>query len=112
MQKFDYRVPRFSADVPARLTLAESTRSGQCKDISLEGMRLEMQHPFPLDSVGTLELSVEGIAVELGFRITNCQHRSNGLKFIYESEEQRQRIRRIVSLLASPHNKPGLVLLS
>ena len=43
MQKFDYRYPRFAVDLPVRFTTQGSTLTGRCKDISHEGMRLELR---------------------------------------------------------------------
>ena len=111
MQKFDYRSPRFTVDLPVRFSLENSTRMARCKDISVEGMKLELRDPLPLESVGTISVSYEGLAVEISARVTHCQPNCNGLRFIYETDEQRNQVARLTARLASSRSKSGPVLL-
>ena len=112
MQKFDYRAPRFAVDLPVRFSLENLTRVARCKDISVEGMKLELRDPLPLNSVGTISVSYEGLALDISARVTHCQPNCDGLRFIYETDEQRNQVARLVASLAADHSKPGPVLLT
>jgi hypothetical protein len=111
MRKFNYRVPRFPVDIPVRLSFDESTQVGRCLEISIEGMKLEAGQPLSPDSRGTVNLSYLGIAVELSIRVAHSGSSFDGVMFVYESEEQRDKVSQLVSLLARP-TRSGPVVLS
>ena len=112
MQKFDYRAPRFSVDIPARLTTESSTQLGRCREISTEGMRLELRLPLPPDSLGRVSMSYQSVTVELGVRVMRSEANFEGLKFLFECDEERNVIAHLVTLLAAAQRRPRPVLLS
>ena len=110
MQKFEYRSPRFSVDLSAQLTLQNSTLIGRCKEISKEGMRLELRQPPPTNSVGTVSISHQGRTLQLKVRVAHAGATYGGLVFMYESEKERSSVAHFVASLAAPENPPGPVL--
>jgi hypothetical protein len=101
MQKFDYRAPRFLVDFPVQLTVGDSTQLGRCKEISVDGMRLELCEVVAANSLGTLRMNYESLRIELDARVTHTVSSSVGLKFVFESDRQRKDIERLVTLLAA-----------
>jgi PilZ domain len=112
MRKFNYRVPRFPVDLPVLLTFGESTQVGRCLEISVEGMKLEAGQPLSPDSRGTVHLTYLGIAVELSIRVAHAGSAFDGVTFVYDSEEQRDKVSQLVSLLARPTPRSGPVVMS
>jgi hypothetical protein len=110
MQKFDYRCPRFSVDLPARLTTQEGTLTGRCKDISHEGMRLELPEPPPSGARGTVMVSYQGRTLELGVRVAHAGN--GGLEFLYESDAERKAVEQLVAFAASSRSRIGPILVS
>jgi hypothetical protein len=102
MRKFNYRVPRFSVDLSVLLTFGESSQVARCLEISVEGMKLEAGQPLTPDSRGTVHLSYLGIAVELAIRVAHSGSSFDGVMFVYETEEQRDKVSQLVSLLTRP----------
>jgi hypothetical protein len=111
MQKFEYRSPRIAVDLPVRLTVEQSTLSGRCRDISKEGMRLELRKPLPPDARGTVILGCHDTPLELSVRVTYSGKTHEGVEFIYNSDSEREAVARLVASLASPASGPRLVLL-
>jgi hypothetical protein len=112
MRKFNYRVPRFPVDVPVRLAFDELIQAGRCREISTEGMKVEVRQPLSPDSCGTVQISYQGVALELTVRVAHSSSSHDGVKFVYESDEQRDDVIRLVELLAGQPHRPGPVLLS
>jgi hypothetical protein len=107
MQRFDYRAPRFLVDYPVQLTVEDATIAGRCKEISTEGMRLELYEPVAPNSMGMVTMNFESLSVELPARVTHTEPHSAGLKFIYKSERQRKDLERLVTLLTASSNLSG-----
>ena len=111
MQKFEYRSPRFAVDLPVRVTFENSTVPGRCRNISKEGMRLELREPLPPDTRGTVLLDCHDTRLELSVLVTYSGKAHEGVEFIYNSDSEREAVARLVASLASPANRPRLVLL-
>jgi hypothetical protein len=110
MQKFDYRCPRFSVDLPARFTIQGSTLNARCKDISHEGMRLELREPPPSGARGTVTVSYQGRTLEFSVRVA---HPGNGgMEFLYESDGERKAVEQMVASVASSRGRLGPTLVS
>jgi hypothetical protein len=111
MHKFQYRAPRFAVDLPVRFNIQNSTLTGRCREISKEGMRLELRHPLPSDACGTVFLSYQDRVIELGARVAYTGATHGGLVFLYESERERSAVAQLVGSLANTQSRPGPVLL-
>jgi hypothetical protein len=111
MRKFDYRAPRFLVDLPIRLTFEDSMQDGRCSEISTEGMKVELRQPLSPDSCGMVRLSYKDFTLEVPVRVAHSGSSYDGVKFVYESDEQRDELIRLVTLLAGPKQNSGPVLL-
>lgn len=110
MRKFNFRAPRLSIDLSVRVTQGEATRLGHCTEISVEGMKLEGPENSAAGSLGTVQISHEDLSLQLPFRTVYSQINCSGVVFIYESNEQRQKINYLVSLLSAPRPCTSLAL--
>ncbi|MGA8874124.1 MAG: PilZ domain-containing protein, partial [Candidatus Korobacteraceae bacterium] len=111
MRKFDYRAPRFSVDLEVRLTFEDSMQEGRCCEISTEGMKLEIQQPLSPNTCGTVQLRYGDFMIDVPVRVAHSGSSYDGVKFVYESDEQRDEVIRLVALLAGAKQRLGPVLL-
>jgi hypothetical protein len=88
----------------------ESIQPGRCLEISTEGMKLELRQPLAPDAVGTVRFSYQDAVLELPVRVAHSGAFYDGVKFIYESDEQRDEVNRLVSRLTAPQHRSGPVL--
>lgn len=110
MRKFDYRAPRFAVDLPVRITVDESMQQGLCKEISTEGMKLELREPLAPGSTGTIRLSYQDVFLDVRVRVAHSGPTFDGVRFVYESEDQRDELSRLVARLAGARQRLGPVL--
>lgn len=110
MQKFEYRTPRYSVDLPVLLMLESARVPGRCREISREGMRVELGQPVAPDSCGSVSISYRELSVELPVCVTRSGPDNDGLKFVFRSDEDREAIERLVARLAGPTGQRGPVL--
>jgi len=110
MQKFDYRAPRFVVDFPVQLKVLNSSHIARCRDISENGMRLEIRDPIQPDSFGEVFFSYQGLNFALKVRVAHAGIAYDGLSFAYESEDQRAEILHLISRLAAPTRAVSLFL--
>jgi len=110
MRKFDYRAPRFAVDLPVRLAFDGSIRQGRCTEISTEGMRLEVREPLAPDACGIVHLGFQDISIQLPVRVAHSGSFYEGVQFVYETEEQRDEVNRLVARLSSPSQRTRPIL--
>ena len=110
MQKFNYRTPRYSVDLPVQLTSDSSTLSGRCREISKEGMRIELAEPLPADFTGTASLSYQSIALKLRVSVAHTGSERDGVRFVFESQQERAAVARLVAVLAARTQGSGPTL--
>jgi len=111
MRKFDYRAPRFNVDLPARLTLEQSTQFGRCTEISTEGMRLEFTEPLTVNAAGVVHVVFQSAVLEMPIRVAHCGQGADGVQFVYGGDEERDEVVRFISLLESAPPRTGPILL-
>jgi hypothetical protein len=104
MQKFEYRAPRITVDFPVRFTAHDAATAGRCTEISKEGMRVEFEEPLPPNSRGKVAMSYQDGSLELNVRVAHAGTTHSGLKFICESDEERDAVASLVASLASLQN--------
>ncbi len=107
MQKFTYRAPRYAVDLPVELTTETATLRGRCKEISKDGMRVELGEPLPPDFIGTASLTYLNIALRLRVSLAHTGAERDGVKFIFESQKERADVARLVAVLAARTQTPG-----
>lgn len=110
MQNFQYRSPRFVADIPVQFAGEQSTLQGRCRDISQDGMGLQLQQWLPPDTSGTVSLSHQGRRLQLGVRVAYSGESHEGLQFIYKSDRERAEVGRLIASLSSTSRPSRLVL--
>jgi len=110
MQKFEYRTPRYTVDLPVVFRLQDTTLPGRCREISTEGMRIELQQPLAAETRGTVSLVYKDLSLELRVCVTHAAAEAKGLKFLFESDKDRGAVERLVALLAGSSGHPGPVL--
>ena len=102
MHKFNYRTPRYAVDFPVQLALEDVVIVGRCKEISTDGMQLELRRPLPPGFMGAVCLSWQNIHLELAVRLAHTGGKQDALRFIFASEKERAAVAELVARLADP----------
>ena len=106
MQRFEFRDPRFSCDLPVQLNFNDSTLTARCTEISNKGMKVEIQHPQQENSFGRVSVSREGHTIEFQARFAYVRQSQAGLDLIYTSDKDRKKMVDLVeSVVAVPGGK-------
>lgn len=101
MQRFEYRGPRFSCDLPLLLTINDSTQPVRCTEISETGMKLEIGQPHVVNCLGLVSILHEGRAMEFRVRIVHVGETHTGLDLIYSSDADRKRMADLIESLTA-----------
>lgn len=101
MQKFEYRSPRFAVDLPVQFTVGPSTLPGRCRNISKEGMRLELCHSLPPHARGTVVLGCQDSAIVLSVRVAYAGETHEGVEFIDTSDSERDTVAHLIESLGA-----------
>jgi hypothetical protein len=104
MQRFEFRGPRFSCDLPVQLTVKDSTVTVRCTEISKTGMKLEINQPREVNSLGKVSISHRGQTLEVCVRFAHAGESYAGLDFIYASDVDQKRMAELVESLAVPQS--------
>ena len=88
-----------------------TTWIGRCKEISTEGLSLETQRPFPIEACAAIQETYRSTTLEILVRGVHSGAGCEGLRFVFESDEQREEVTRFVGLLANASPRMGPVLL-
>jgi hypothetical protein len=96
MQRFEYRVPRFSCDLPVQLTVNDSTQTARCTEISTTGMKLEIGQPQQVNSFGKVSVCRDEHTLELLVRFAYVQETQAGLDLICTSDADRKTLAALV----------------
>jgi hypothetical protein len=107
MRKFDYRAPRFPVNLPVRLTLEDETLVGRCREISTDGMKLEMAEALRVDAAGAVQITFRNVSLDLPIRVIRCGEGCDGVQFVYGSDEEKDLVIQLISLLADASHHPG-----
>jgi hypothetical protein len=89
------------------LTLQEGTFAGRCKEISKDGMSVELLQPVAPEAIGTVSVSYNDYSIELRVTVAHTGAKSDGLRFLFESDRDRSTVERLVSLLAAATSQSG-----
>ncbi len=113
MHKFTYRTPRYAVDFPVQLMRDDAVVAGRCREISTEGMRLELRRPLPAGFSGVVSLAWRKLHIELRVRLAHSGGGQDALRFVFDSDTERAAVAELVARLADPAepaDQPGLVL--
>jgi hypothetical protein len=112
MQKFEYRTPRFSVDLPVQFIVDDLTFLGRCREISQEGMTLELREPLTTNTSGRASLTYREQVVEVRARVAHATESHAGLEFQYDSDAERGAVAHLIASLTTAQSRPGPVLLN
>ena len=73
-------------------------------------MKLEGTDHSATGSLGSVQINHEDLSLQLPFKTVYSQINCSGVVFIYESNEQREKINYLVSLLSVPRPCTSLAL--
>ncbi|HEX4320633.1 MAG TPA: PilZ domain-containing protein [Acidobacteriaceae bacterium] len=111
MQKFEYRTPRFSVDLPVKFIAENTVLTGRSRDIGKEGMTLDLAEAVQPGAVGTVSVSHQGRTVEVRARVAHVDGTHTGVEFLPDSEADRAALAQLVASLATVPPRSGPVLL-
>jgi hypothetical protein len=101
VHKFDYRSPRFPVDLPIQFTVQTLTLGARCIEISNEGMKLELQEPFPPNARGTVSICHQDGLLELDARVAHAGETHGGMVFLYKSVRERAAVADLIAGLSA-----------
>lgn len=110
MQKFRYRMPRYTVDLPVRVELDGKTAEGRCTQISCEGMQVDLADPLPEVFVGTAVIGCPSATLEIRVRRAHSGTRQDAFRFIFESERERLAVAYLVTQVTNRNCEPKLML--
>ena len=110
MKRFEYRTPRYLADLPMLLRLEGSSIAGRCIEIGKEGMRVELERPVSPEARGMVSISHHESTFELGVQVARAGADDYGLRFLFDAENDRNTVDRLVAILMGSSGQPGPVL--
>jgi len=111
MRSFQYRAPRFPVDLPVHVTQGGSTQLARCREISVDGMKLDLSGTtFPF-SCGFIQLGDGISSLKIPFRVRSRANDSIGVMFQNESSEQSDALCRLIASLSHRHASLSLVVL-
>lgn len=111
MRSFQYRAPRFSVDLPVYVTQGGSTQLTRCREISVDGMRLDLSGAsFPL-SCGFIQLGDGISSLKIPFQVRFRETDSIGVMFENQSSEQSEAFCRLIASLSGRQTCLSLVVL-
>jgi hypothetical protein len=111
MRNFQYRAPRFPVDLPVYLTQGDSTQLTRCREISVDGMKLDLMGASFPSSSGLIQLGDGLSSLKIPFRVHSRAIDSIGVMFQYEPGEQCEALTRFVASLSQRSTCLSLVVL-
>ena len=84
----------------------------RCTEISQEGMKLELTGHCPQGTCGSVHLRHEDFSLKLGFRSLRSGPGACGILFVFDSEEQKDAVCRLVEALSAPRPCTSLAIRS
>ena len=112
MQKFQYRHPRFSVNIPIRFIAEDSALPGQCTEISKLGMRIEVAEPLVANACGKVSMHYQDRTLEFKVRVAHAGDTDNGVEVLCASSVERSNLAHLVAGLTALRPRPALVLVS
>jgi hypothetical protein len=107
MRKFQYRIPRYRVNLPVRLDFSNESFQGRCREISQEGMYVELQHAPGSGERGTAFIRWVSAFIDIGVCVVRTEARNSFLKFIFQSDKEYLEIAHLLSLVAAQGEQPG-----
>jgi PilZ domain len=102
MQRFEYRNPRFSVDLPAQFSVARGALAGRCTDIGIKGMKLDLPDHVIAGCQGIVLLHHQNQTIELMARVARIGPMHCGLEFVGDSQAEQSAIVQLLAKLTAP----------
>ncbi len=102
MQKFQYRMPRFSADFPVSFFGGDRRIAGRCTDLSAVGMGARFDETVGVGTLGILLLTMGSRSLELNVKIAYSDSSHTGIVFLFTSEAERDLLNQFIEAVAHP----------
>jgi hypothetical protein len=110
MRKLQYRAPRIPVDLPVRVTQGDLAQMMRCRDLSVDGMKLDLNGAsFPYSS-GSIQLMDGTSSLELSFQVRSRAVDSIGIVFHDKSIEQSEALSRLIASLSRRNASLSLVV--
>ena len=110
MRSFQYRAPRFRVDLPVHVTQGDSTQLTRCREISVNGMKLDLgEASFPF-SCGFIQLGDGVSSPKIPFQVCSRAIDSIGVMFQNESSAQSEALCRLIASLSHRQTCLSLVV--
>jgi len=111
MQRFDYRSPRFSVDLPVEYTIEGPMTSARCVEISADGMTLETEQLLAEGASGTVRVRYRSRTLQLDVRVVHASDGVGGIAFVYKDEGERKAVAQLIVTLSESGGGAGTVRL-
>ena len=100
MRRLQYRAPRFPVDFPVRVTHGDSSQMTRGREISVNGMKLDLDGAsFPF-SGGFIQLVDGNSTLKIPFEVRTRAIESIGIVFQNMSSEQSEALSRLIASLS------------
>lgn len=96
MRRLGYRTPRFQVNFPVYLAIGNDVKAARCTDISLDGMRLELDERLARDAMACVSFEVDGERYVLQGRVARSQLSGAGLRFVFASKGQQNKVHELI----------------
>src|SRR5579872_4536818 len=108
MYRFGYRSPRYPAHFPVRLTMCGSVQIVRCINISAEGMTLKAGNELSQNARGQVSFEYDQMSFDLRACVAHCGSAATGLRFLYQTEGQRNAVQEMIGRLSACQANPVL----
>lgn len=101
MERFGYRSPRYPLDLPLRLAIEGRVQLVRCTNVSVDGLQVVASGGLVPRARGSVSFEYEEMTFDLQVSVTHRGSHRGGLRFIYDSEQERNSIIELISRLVS-----------
>jgi PilZ domain len=111
MRRFQYRAPRFPVDLPVYMTQGDSTQLTRCREVSVDGMKLDLMGASFPHSSGFIQLGDGVSSLKIPFQVSSRAIDSICVMFQNESTEASEALSRFIASLSHRQTCLSLVVL-
>ena len=105
MERFGYRSPRYPFDLPIRLAMDGRVQVVRCTNVSVDGLQVVAGGGLAPRSRGSVSFDYEEMTFDLQVSVSHRGSHRGGLRFIYESEEERNSVVELIARLVSGQSR-------
>lgn len=105
MERFGYRSPRYPLDLPLRLTMDGRVQVVRCTNVSVDGIQVALNGTLAPRTRGSVAFDYEELSFDLQVSVTHRGSHRGGLRFIYDSEQEKSSIVELIARLATAQTR-------